>query len=183
MLARYYRSFKQVLDEEGIVFSFSGYMSEGILYSLGEALRQKMALEETNLTTIKKVFSVFVEQAQNIIRYSAEKVVGADGDNVELSSGIVTIGTQKGKFFIVCANVVLQEDTDRLRQRLEHLQRMDKEAIKAYYKEQLREAPDTDSRGATIGLIEIARRASEPIEFDFDPIDERTAFFCMKVCI
>lgn len=183
MLARYYRSFKQVLDEEGIVFSFSGYMSEGILYSLGEALRQKMALEETNLTTIKKVFSVFVEQAQNIIRYSAEKVRGSDGDDVELSSGIVTIGTQNGRFFIVCANVVLQEDIARLRQRLEHLQGMDKDAIKAYYKEQLREAPDADSRGATIGLIEIARRASEPIEFDFDSIDERTAFFCMKVCI
>lgn len=183
MLAKYYRSFKHDLDQRGIIFSFSGYMSEGILYSLGDALRQKMALEETNIGTVKKVFSVFVEQAQNIIRYSADKVQGDLGKAVELSSGMVTIGTEKGRFFIVCANVVAATDEPKLRQRLERLRGMDKEEIKAYYKEQLREAPDEQSRGATIGLIEIARRASEPIEFDFDPIDPDSFFFCMKVSI
>jgi len=183
MLAQYYRTFKRQLDEKGIVFSFSGYMSEGILYSLGEALRQKMTLEETNVTTIKKVFSVFVEQAQNIIRYSAEKVEGNVGRRIELSSGIVTIGTEGDRFFIVCANVVLNEDVERLRQRLEQLQNMDHDAIKAFYKEQLREAPDEGSRGATIGLIEIARRASAPLEFDFETIDAESSFFCLRVCI
>ena len=183
MLAKYYRSFKHDLDQRGIIFSFSGYMSEGILYSLGDALRQKMALEETNISTVKKVFSVFVEQAQNIIRYSADKVSGDIGKAVELSSGMVTIGTENDRFFIVCANVVLASDEPKLRDRLERLQKMDRDEIKAYYKEQLREAPEEQSRGATIGLIEIARRASEPIEFDFDRIDDQSFFFCMKVSI
>lgn len=183
MLAQHYRTFKKALDERGIVFSFSGYLSEGILYSLGDALRHKMALEDTDLTTIKKVFSVFVEQAQNIIRYSAEKVTAADGRNIELSSGMVTIGTEGGRFFIVCANTILEEDVARLRTRLETLRNMGKDEIKAYYKNQLREAPEEDSRGATIGLIEIARRASEPLEFDFQPLDEEHVFFCLKVII
>ena len=183
-LAKQYRAFKGMLDERGILFSFSGYLSEGILYSLGDTLRQKMTLDDTDLTTIKKVFSVFVEQAQNIIRYSAEKVLGTVGKNVELSSGMVTIGTtENGRFFIVCANTILEEDVPKLKQRLETLQKMDKDEIKAYYKEQLREAPDEKSRGATIGLIEIARRASEPIEFDFDRIDAEKHFFCLKVSI
>ncbi len=183
MLAKYYRAFKHDLDRRGIIFSFSGYLSEGILYSLGEALRQKMTLEETNVNTVKKVFSVFVEQAQNIIRYSAEKVAGESDHPIELSSGMVTIGTENDRFFIVCGNVVRAADEPKLRQRLELLRGMDKDAIKAYYKEQLREEPDEHSRGATIGLIEIARRASIPIEFDFDPIDGESFFFCMKVCI
>jgi hypothetical protein len=183
MLAQYYRSFKSDLDKRGIIFSFSGYMSEGILYSLGDALRQKMALEDTDVGTVKKVFSVFVEQAQNIIRYSADKVSGDVGRAVELSSGMVTIGTEDDRFFIVCANVVLAADEPKLRERLEKLQKMDRDAIKAYYKEQLREAPEEQSKGATIGLIEIARRASRPIEFDFDPIDGDSFFFCMKVSI
>lgn len=182
-LAQQNREFKRVLDERGILFSFSGYLSEGILYSLGDTLRQKMTLDDTDLTTIKKVFSVFIEQAQNIIRYSAEKVLGNVGKSVELSSGMVNIGTENGRFFIVCANTILEEDVPRLRERLEVLQKMDKDEIKAYYKEQLREAPDEKSRGATIGLIEIARRASEPIEFDFDRIDAEKHFFCLKVSI
>ena len=183
MLAKHYRSFKQDLDQRGIIFSFSGYLSEEILYSLGNALRQKMTLEEANVGTVKKVFSVFVEQAQNIIRYSADRLSGDKGQSIELSSGMVTIGTEGDRFFIVCANTIMEEDVPRLKQRLEVLQQMDKDEIKAFYKEQLREAPDEKSRGATIGLIEIARRASEPIEFDFDPIDDQKFFFCMKVSI
>ncbi|HSV29983.1 MAG TPA: SiaB family protein kinase [Candidatus Omnitrophota bacterium] len=183
MLAQCYRSFKRNLDEKGIIFSFSGYMSEGILFSLGDAMRQKMVLEDTDLTTIKKVFSVFVEQAQNIIRYSAEKVQSGDAKAVELSSGMVTIGMEGGRFFIVCANTVMADDMPRLRDRLERLRGMDKDEIKAYYKEQLREAPEENSRGATIGLIEIARRASQPIEFDFEAIDAEKSFFVLKVCI
>lgn len=183
MLAQQYRAFKSELDERGIVFSFSGYLSEGILYSLGDALRQKMALEDTDVTTIKKVFSVFVEQSQNIIRYSADKVQGNLGKSVELSSGMVTIGSENGRFFIVCGNIILDEDMEKLRGRLEILRGMDRDEIKAYYKEQLREPPDEGSRGATIGLIEIARRASAPIEFDFDRIDADRHFFCLKVSI
>ena len=183
MLAERYKAFKSVMDAEGIIFSFSGYLSEGVLYSLGEALRHKMTLEETNLTTVKKVFSVFVEQAQNIIRYSSDKLVDPGDRAIELSSGMMTIGREDDHFYIVCANTMRQDQVEKLRERLEVLRKMDKDAIKAYYREQLREAPEEDSRGGTIGLIEIARRASAPIEFDFLPIDDQTSFFCLRVSI
>ena len=183
MLAHQYSIIKRDLDAKGIVFSFSGYLSEGILYSLGEALREKMTLEETDGPTIRRVFSVFVEQMQNIIRYSAEKLTGGDQRAVELSAGMVTIGMEQGKVFIVCGNIVLDSDVPRLRERLDFLKGLDKDAIKTYYREQLREAPEEGSRGATIGLIEIARRASEPIEYDFAPSEDGKTFFCLKVRI
>ncbi len=184
MLAEAYRSFKQILDEKGIVFSFSGYLSEGILYSLGEALRQKMVLEEADVNTVKKVFSVFVEQSQNIIRYSADKLRGeASGHAVELSSGMLSIGTEGGRFFIVCGNEVRAADVPKLKARLEQLQGMDPARLKEFYREKLREAPDQESKGATIGLIEIARRASSPLEFGFDAINDDKSFFCLKVMI
>ncbi|ANC91674.1 hypothetical protein A6A40_07010 [Azospirillum humicireducens] len=181
MLAQQYAAIKRDLDDKGILFSFSGYLSEGILYSLGEALREKMALEEADGPTIRRVFSVFVEQMQNIIRYSAEKMSGRAGHPVELSAGMVTIGMEDGKVFIVCGNTVRNGDVPRLKQRLDHLKSLDRNGIKSYYREQLREDPDDGSRGATLGLIEIARRASDPIDYDFDAMDADRSFFCLKV--
>lgn len=183
MLAEEYYAFKQNLNEKSIIFSFIGYVSESVLVALGDALRQKMALQETDMNTMKRVFSVFVEQVQNIIRYSAERVSGDLGRKVELSSGMITVGAEKGKFFVVCANVVQQDNVQKLKERLEHLKRLDKDEIKAFYKEKLREDPEEDSKGATIGLIEIARRASDPIEFDFMNLDDGHAFFCLKAYI
>ena len=181
MLAQQYASIKRDLDEKGIVFSFSGYLSEGILYSLGEALREKMALEAADGPTIRRVFSVFVEQMQNIIRYSAEKMSSTAGRAVELSAGMVTIGMERGKVFIVCGNTVRNSEVPRLKERLDHLKSLDRDGIKTYYREQLREEPDDGSRGATLGLIEIARRASDPIDYDFDAMDAERSFFCLKV--
>ncbi|DAB38548.1 MAG: hypothetical protein A2023_05790 [Sulfuricurvum sp. GWF2_44_89] len=183
MLAREYYGFKQSLDAKGIIVSFSGFVSEGILFSLGEALKQKMTLDETDTNTAKKVFSVFVEQVQNVIRYSSDRIEGDFGKKVALGSGTITVGHDLEKFFIVCSNTVSTADVPLLKERLEILKTMDKEGLKAYYKEKLREEPEAQSKGATIGLIEIARRSSEPIEFDFEKIDEERSFFCLKAYI
>ena len=183
MLAADYLHMNNEINEKGIIFSFSGYISEGILFALGDALKKKLSIEETNANTVKRVFSVFVEQAQNIIRYSAEKLVDPDQGIPAVSSGVITVGFEQGRFFVACGNVVRTEDVHHLRCRLELLRSMDPAEIKAYYLEQIREPPAAGSMGANIGLIEIARRASEPIQFDFTDIDAKTVFYCMKAFI
>lgn len=183
MLAEEYLSFKEILEQKGIIFSFSGYVSEGILFALGDALKQKMALEEADLNTTRRVFSIFVEQVQNVIRYSADKMTGDIGKPVKLSSGIIAVGRESGKFFVVCANVVKLADMERLKERLEHIRSLDREGIKAFYKEKLREDPEPESTGASIGLIEIARRSSAPIDFNFINVSDSNAFFCLKAFI
>ena len=49
---------------------------------------------------------------------------------------------------------------------------MSKDELKALYKEQLRAEPEKGSKGAGLGFMEIARRASKPIEFDFTDVDD-----------
>lgn len=180
MLAQEYFQFKKEVNEKSIIFSFVGYVSENILVSLGDALKQKMALEETDINTTKRVFSVFVEQVQNIIRYSAERI---GTEKAEMSSGVISVGCEQGKFFVICGNTIIRKQVTSLQERLNILRTLDKAAIKAYYKEKLKEPPEGDSKGATIGLIEIARRSSQPIEFDFMDIDAQTTFFCLKAFI
>ncbi len=65
MLAQNYYQYKRYFDQDGVIFS----ISEGILFALGDALKNKLSLEDTDANTAKRVFSVFIEQVQNIIRY------------------------------------------------------------------------------------------------------------------
>ena len=145
MLAQEYYQFKSGLNEKGIIFSFTGYMSEKILYALGEAIRHKMAMEDAGPSLTNKVFSVFVEQVQNIIRYSADRISGADA-GITLSSGVITVGTENGRFFVVCGNEVSKDGMTRLKERLDHLAGMDKKQLKAYYREKLKEPPNETAR-------------------------------------
>jgi|RifCSP13_1_1023834.scaffolds.fasta_scaffold03226_6 hypothetical protein len=43
---------------------------------------------------------------------------------------------------------------------------MNKEELRAVRKDRLRSGPEEGSKGGELGLMEIARRASKPIEFD-----------------
>jgi hypothetical protein len=67
--------------------------------------------------------------------------------------------------------------------RLSAISAMDKEQLKVAYKEQLKAGPDEHSKGAGIGFIEIARRASRPIEFDFMDAEDGYAFFALRACV
>ena len=183
MLASDHHRMKLESNQQGIIFSFNGFISEGILFALGDALKKKMSLDETNICTMKRVFSVFVEQAQNIIRYSADTLAKAGQEVNRISSGVITVGCEGGRFFVVCGNVMRREDAVPLEARLAKIRNLDPAGIKAYYLERIKETDDPASMGASLGLIEIARRASEPIQYDFMNIDDLNTFYCMKVFI
>ena len=183
MLASDHYRMKTEHSQLGIIFSFNGFLSEAILFAMGEALKQKMSADETDLSTMRRVFSVFVEQAQNIIRYSSETLEENGPGTPPMRSGLLTVGTRNHRFVVVCGNVMRKADVAPLLARLEQLRELDAAGIKAIYRERINAPDDPASQGASLGLIEIARRASEPIAYDFLELDAETTFYCMKVII
>jgi len=182
-MAETYYGFKHELERAGVILSYSGFVSEGILFALGETLRRKIEMEESDANRAKRLFSVFVEQVQNIIRYSAEKLPQKTEEEGLLGSGIVSVGTEGEAFFVVCANIVRRDRRQQLHDRLAKLASLDKEGLRSAYKEKLREPPEEESLGASLGLIEIARRSSRPIQFDFFDLDDQHCFFCLKAYV
>jgi Family of unknown function (DUF6272) len=186
MLAKELFDLRSQLHHAGIIIAYCGFVTEPVLTGVGDALKQKLGLEDMDTKTARNVFAVFVEQMQNIIRYSAEKDAHAAGSGgaapapPELRYGILTIGRDGGDYIVKAGNLVEKGDIKRLRSKLEHIRRADKEELKAMYKETLRSGPEEGSKGASIGFIEIARRVSKPIEFDFVETDDRFAFFALK---
>ncbi|WP_170476430.1 SiaB family protein kinase [Ruegeria arenilitoris] len=184
MLANEVYELRASLRKQGVVFAYSGYVTEGILSGVGDALKQKLVSEDADTKTLRSVFAVFVEQMQNIIRYSVERLpADTDSDGLDISYGILTIGNEAGSYVVHAGNLILSSDVENMQSRLSALRKMNREELKAAYKDQLRSEPDTVSKGAGIGLIEIARRASKPIEFDFMRVDDQHAFFALKATV
>jgi hypothetical protein len=79
--------------------------------------------------------------------------------------------------------MIENDKVERLREKLMKLQKMNKKDLKRYYREQRRKEPHEDSKGAGLGFIEMAKKASRPIEFEFKQIDENMSFFSLKTVI
>lgn len=184
MLAHELFDIRTVLRKQGIIFAYSGYVTETVLMGVGDAIKQKLLLDDADTKTLRSVFAVFVEQMQNMIRYSAEKVPPSDTESpIEIRYGILTIGREGDDYVIHAGNLVARSEVERLRERLSQIRGMNKEELRALYKEQLRSGPEEGSKGAGLGFMEIARRASKPIEFDFADVDDEHAFFALKASV
>ncbi len=183
MLAQKYYNHKQSCDQDGVIFSFSGFMSEEVLFALGDVLKTKVARATTDPNRVKRVFSVFVELVQNVIRYSMEGFNEVRGVSDKLGSGIIIVGAKDEQFYVGCGNVISREDKVALQNRLETYQKLDKTELRARYRKRLKEETLGDVRlgkGADLGLLEIYRRSNAPIEFDFIKIDDNKAFYYIK---
>lgn len=184
MLAKSMYDFRNVLHKQGVIFCYSGYVTEPVVTGIGEALKRKLVLEETDTKTMRNVFAIFVEQMQNIVRYSAE----CEGEQeeemqTEIRYGVLSIGIERDKLFVACGNKVRRIDVPTLNKRLGELQTTDRDGLKSLYKQKLRAPTEETSKGAGLGFIDIARRASEIIDFDFMDLDDDYSFFCLKAYV
>ena len=145
-------------------------------------MKSKLALDETDKKVARSLFSILVEQVQNVIRYSAEYDPPDDATS-ELRYGVLIIGQNGDKFYVTCGNMIRNEDVQRLSANLAEVQRMDKDELKARYKETLKgETPD-GSKGAGVGFLDIARRARYGFEFDFFQVNDNHSYFSIVAYI
>lgn len=174
--------FSRTMDAKGIMFCYAGPISQGVLEEIGAVLKHKMELEDEKMTVTQKVFGIFVEQVQNIMNYSVERRID-DTVNREMPSGIMVLGKKNSNYFTLCGNLIENDSKTNLQNWLEKITHMDKEELKKLYKERLRGTPQPNSKGAGLGFIEMARKSSKPIEYNFKLVDDRFTFFSYKISI
>jgi len=176
------------LDNRGVICYYKGAFSQDIVSKVAVMVRKKLRLDAVQSGVGLKVFSVVIELMQNIMHYSFEKYspLKNTDDDTDLRFGVVMVGRQDNHFYVFSGNEVENSQIDHLNSLLNQLQGMDKEELKKFYKQRRRQkdtAAENNSKGAGLGLIEVSRKASRPLEFEFRPANEATSFFSIKIVI
>jgi hypothetical protein len=162
---------------ENVLLCFNGPFSHSIIEELGKALKAHLEGDRLAKSAIMDVFSVFIEQTQNVKNYT--KGSGALPETAR--TGIVVIGKEGERYMVGSGNLVAAADIHPLVARIERLKGLDKPALKALYKDQLRAAPV--GPGAGLGLISMARVATEPLRYVVEPAGEGLVFFSLGAVI
>lgn len=174
----------KMLKSNNVNIIYSGPIWADGVEGIGGTLRKRLELDALPLSASQSVFSVFVEQMNNMLMYSTEKQCFSSADQMSfgVSTGVFILGAQDKKYFLQSGNVMETKNVDLVRQRIDYLNTLDKQEMRKYYKEQMKqENKNPGSKGAGLGLIEIARRASSKIQYEFIPMQEDQTFFAMYV--
>jgi len=173
---------QKLLQNYGVLISFSGRFTQAIIEELGDAVKKYLETEATSQNDTYNVFSVFIEQTQNIRNYSAGKNDSPMGDRIA-NSGIVAIGKSEDGYFVSAGNLIESKDIGPLISRLDEIIPLDKAELKKLYKEQMKKDLSPGTTGAGLGLIDMARRAKKPLKYSVVKLDETISFFTLKAYV
>jgi len=163
-------------NRHNVLLSFKGALSQEILVEMGNIVKNRMNMNKK----LKKLFSIFVELAQNMMHYSAERVI-IDGKDIGV--GIILFTEKESGFTIFSGNIVDNKSIENLTDEIDNLNQLDKEELNTLYNEKIRQPRPEDSKGAGLGLIEIARKASGKITYNKHRADNETTFVTIQVQI
>jgi hypothetical protein len=178
--------YSKMLADNQIYIIYNGPIWSDKLESFADILQRQFDFDKLPLNVSQSIFSVFIEQMNNMIMYSAEKeyIDYQDNKQMEVSKGTFILGAQDKTYYVQTGNPMKNSNVELLKSRIDYLNTLDKKELRQYYKQQMHSEDDNPaSKGAGIGLIEIARRATSRIEYDITPLENDLSYFTMYVTI
>lgn len=167
---------RYVMSDEGVVFSFSGMISQSLTEFMIETATKQFEAKGHNKTFVKSLFLISIEMLQNVMSYSKQKLI-KNGDKFT-SPGILIVGfdDEKQKYYVNTSNEIDEKDKIRVSDKIDKINALDETEQRKLLREKLKTAEDTHERGAGVGFIEMAKRSSEKLEYDFETLDDKLYF-------
>jgi len=172
-----------LMHDNHIQFSYKGPITQDVLISLGDTIKEKLHRDDCDAKVIRKVFSVLVEAAHNILKYSSEKTT-VDTSNKSIGIGLIGIGKSAANVFVIFSgNLVRTDEAKKIAAKLDNINQLSREEINKLYQQQLKQGTLTADGSAGLGLFEVARKSDCPIDFSFTPVGDDLVFFEMKISV
>lgn len=146
--------------------------------AIGPVLKMVENNMQNQVLRVQKIaFLMLVEILQNISKHAFP----IDG----IKEGIFLMGEYEDKYIISTGNYIENRNIPYLKDYLASLNKLSKEELNTLYRKTLREGREieTETGGAGLGLIDIARESCDKLEYEFFPIDDKLSFFSIIVKI
>lgn len=169
------------LEERNVLLSFKGMITSELLTTILQIMESKMDHIDENPKVKKKVFNILVECLQNLYHHiDQEDIVHVPAEE---RSALLMIAKNSNSYQITTGNYMKTSDVATLKEKLDLVNSMDKDELKAYYKQVLNEGSMSEKGTAGLGMIDIARKSGEKLAYEFLTINDKTSFFSLTVKI
>lgn len=152
-----------------------------LLTTILQIMESKMDHIDEKPKVKKKVFNILVECLQNLYHHiDQEDFIHVPTED---KSALLMIAKSNSEYVITTGNYMKTSDVEALKGKLDLVNGMDKAELKAYYKQVLSEGSLSSKGTAGLGMIDIARKSGENLDYSFKPINDITTFFSLAVKI
>lgn len=169
----YISDFYQKLDDAKIMLIYDGILSKEIVEAF--ISRLKIDIEKTDVPKKekKRFFSIVVECIQNLSKHG-------NVNEINDSHFLVLVEKENNTLKISTGNVVNTINKRVIIDLINNVNNKDKTELQQLYKDGIRHNTLNENGQASLGLIDIARKSSEKLKYQFNKIDNDRSFFLFQ---
>jgi hypothetical protein len=169
---RFTKDFDKRIKDSDVLMVYKGDFGKDSIMPIINIIEEKMKAE--NEVGPKGFFLILVELLQNVSRHNITENGFKDGI-------FMITEDEHGEYWTSVGNIVNTETKELLKERIDELNGMDAMDLKKAYKKTLREGSFSEKGGAGLGLIEIARKSSDKLNYSFEDMGDGKHFFTFNV--
>ena len=176
-------------DGKSIILEFGRYETDVSAYILvANAIARRIHREYVRATREGwreelKPLMIFIEEAQNILKYSYERYFQKK-DKKGTGVGLIGLGfKKKDYFFIFGGNIIKASSVSEIKRKLDYINSLDRESLKKYFLKQRKTGFLHEDGGAGLGFIDMAIKSGCPLNYKFTKIDSEKYFFEVTITI
>ena len=163
------------MEEDDIILSFKGDITQDLLASVYQIMEIRIENENEDIR--------LVECLQNVYHHMVDLKEEHGPDAME-STAIFMIGYgPENSYRIVTGNFISVEYVDGLKTKLERINKLSPEELREEYLQQLSTTELSEKGGAGLGLIDMARKSGQKLEYSFYPVSASHSFFSLGVTV
>jgi len=172
--------FYNIIKEHKITLVYEGDITHQLTKAFTTLTESNLAKEEESGSVQRKVFHVMVECLQNLARHTEDT---AAADNFFAGRGIFIVSRNDDEYCVTTGNGIEESKIEDLKKALDHIKSLDKDQLNELYKKQIKEGSISEKGGAGLGLIDIARKTGNKLDYQFITRQDKQTFFIMTSTI
>jgi hypothetical protein len=172
---KYVSLVRKQMNENQLMLCYRGEMSQEIVMALLNLSENKLNQAKFDTTVKNRVFGVMVECLQNITQHSEK--------HEHAKSNMFMIGCSDKGYIIYSGNVIRSEKVEELKSKIQKINTMSDDELKEFYKYWMKTESLSGKTEFGLGLIHIARKTGNNLDFDFEKMDDSNHYFSLRTLV
>jgi hypothetical protein len=172
---------KDQMDGDVILY-YKGNIDSNVINHVLDTVEDKMVQVNEQSKLRKKVYNVLVESLQNLYHH-VDKVPDDYEDQSSERYGVLLVKKVDTGYKIITGNFVKAENIEKLEERIKRINRSSHEEIKELYKFILNHQKISQKGGGGLGLVDIARKTGNRLDYAFSEYNSKHSFFYMNILV
>jgi hypothetical protein len=164
------------------ILYFKGNIDSDLINRVLDSVEARMIDGKERPKLRKKVYNVLVESLQNLYHH-VEKVPEGFEDQKSEKYGMLAINKVDNGYKIITGNFIFSEDVEMLEEKIKRINRSSHDELTELYKFILNHQRISSKGGGGLGLVDIARKSGNKLEYLFKDYDEKSSFFSLKILV